>query len=125
MAAGAAVAGVRFDATSSGSMMFEADLVLDPSGRGALMATLFNRLGLQGPEKTEIGVDHYVSRRGVDPCRCASGLEAGVDAAESANASAERSPDTRRETNLGDVRHYASAYTRNFAWFDRSRRIRR
>jgi 2-polyprenyl-6-methoxyphenol hydroxylase-like FAD-dependent oxidoreductase len=54
--AGAAVRGVRFDDGSGGSKVLEADLVVDASGRGALTLTLLDRLGLQRPEQTEIGV---------------------------------------------------------------------
>jgi 2-polyprenyl-6-methoxyphenol hydroxylase-like FAD-dependent oxidoreductase len=54
---GAAVRGVRFDAGSERSGILEADLIVDASGRGALTSTLFDALGWERPEETEVGVD--------------------------------------------------------------------
>ena len=55
--ADAAVHGIRFDAGSGRSKTLEADLVVDASGRGALTSTLFDALGWERPEETEVGVD--------------------------------------------------------------------
>jgi len=52
-----AVLGVRVDVASGSSEMIAADLVVDASGRGALSLRVFDALGWQLPEVTEIGVD--------------------------------------------------------------------
>jgi 2-polyprenyl-6-methoxyphenol hydroxylase-like FAD-dependent oxidoreductase len=56
-AADAAVHGIRFAAGSGRSEKLEADLVVDASGRGALTSSLFDALGWERPEVTEVGVD--------------------------------------------------------------------
>jgi len=54
---GAGVRGIRFVNGSGGSEMLDADLVVDASGRGAPTLTLFDALGWDRPQMTEIGVD--------------------------------------------------------------------
>ena len=56
-AKGNAVRGIRFDPGSGRSETLEADLVVDASGRGALTSTLFDAIGWERPEETEVGVD--------------------------------------------------------------------
>src|ERR1700730_14013814 len=55
--ANAYVHAIRFDAGSGRSETLEADLVVDASGRGALTLSLFDALGWDRPEVTEVGVD--------------------------------------------------------------------
>lgn len=55
--ADAAVHAIRFDAGSGQSETLEADLVVDASGRGPLTLALFDALGWERPQVTEIGVD--------------------------------------------------------------------
>jgi 2-polyprenyl-6-methoxyphenol hydroxylase-like FAD-dependent oxidoreductase len=55
--ASAAAYGVRYDFGSGRSETLEADLVVDASGRGALTSTLFEALGWERPQETEVGVD--------------------------------------------------------------------
>ena len=57
LACDAGVRGIRFDAGSGSSETLEADLVVDASGRGALTLSLFDALGWDRPEVTEVGVD--------------------------------------------------------------------
>jgi 2-polyprenyl-6-methoxyphenol hydroxylase-like FAD-dependent oxidoreductase len=57
LTADASVHAIRFDAGSGRSETLETDLVVDASGRGALTLTLFDALGWERPEVTEIGVD--------------------------------------------------------------------
>jgi len=54
---GAGVRGVRFANGSGRSEILDADLVVDASGRGAPTLTLFDALGWDRPQMTEIGVD--------------------------------------------------------------------
>src|ERR1700722_1422925 len=54
---GAGVRGVRFANGSGRSEILDADLVVDASGRGAPTLTLFEALGWDRPQQTEIGVD--------------------------------------------------------------------
>jgi 2-polyprenyl-6-methoxyphenol hydroxylase-like FAD-dependent oxidoreductase len=56
-ASGAGVRGVRFVNGSGGSETLDADLVMDASGRGAPTLALFDALGWDRPQMTEIGVD--------------------------------------------------------------------
>jgi 2-polyprenyl-6-methoxyphenol hydroxylase-like FAD-dependent oxidoreductase len=49
--------GVRFDTGSGPSETLEADLVVDASGRGALTLALFDILGWERPQVSEVGVD--------------------------------------------------------------------
>jgi len=56
-ASGAGVRGVQFVNGSVGSETLDADLVMDASGRGAPTLALFDALGWDRPEMTEIGVD--------------------------------------------------------------------
>jgi 2-polyprenyl-6-methoxyphenol hydroxylase-like FAD-dependent oxidoreductase len=56
-ASGAGVRGIRFGNGSGGSEALVADLVVDASGRGAPTLTLFDALGWDRPQMTEIGVD--------------------------------------------------------------------
>ena len=56
-AKGNAVRGIRFDPGSGRSETLQADLVVDASGRGALTSTLFDAIGWERPEETEVGVD--------------------------------------------------------------------
>jgi 2-polyprenyl-6-methoxyphenol hydroxylase-like FAD-dependent oxidoreductase len=53
----AAVHGVRCDFGSGRSETLEANLVVDASGRGALTSTLFDTLGWERPQETDVGVD--------------------------------------------------------------------
>jgi 2-polyprenyl-6-methoxyphenol hydroxylase-like FAD-dependent oxidoreductase len=53
----AATHGVRGDFGSGRSETLEADLVVDASGRGALTSTLFDTLGWERPQETDVGVD--------------------------------------------------------------------
>jgi 2-polyprenyl-6-methoxyphenol hydroxylase-like FAD-dependent oxidoreductase len=53
----AAAHGIRCDFGSGRSETLEADLVVDASGRGALTSTLFDALGWERPQETEVGVD--------------------------------------------------------------------
>src|SRR5215469_115832 len=53
----AAARGVRCDFGSGRSETLAADLVVDASGRGALTSTLFDALGWERPQETEVGVD--------------------------------------------------------------------
>jgi 2-polyprenyl-6-methoxyphenol hydroxylase-like FAD-dependent oxidoreductase len=55
--AGAGVRGVRFVNDSGRSETFDADLVVDASGRGAPTLTLLDARGWDRPQMTEIGVD--------------------------------------------------------------------
>ncbi len=52
-----AARGIRFDAGSGRSETLDADLVIDASGRAALTLSLFDALGWERPEVTEVGVD--------------------------------------------------------------------
>jgi 2-polyprenyl-6-methoxyphenol hydroxylase-like FAD-dependent oxidoreductase len=52
-----AARGIRFDAGSGRSETLDADLVVDASGRAALTLSLFDALGWERPEVTEVGVD--------------------------------------------------------------------
>src|SRR5262245_7826210 len=52
-----AARGIRCDFGSGRSETLAADLVVDASGRGALTSTLFDTLGWERPEETEVGVD--------------------------------------------------------------------
>ena len=56
-ASGAGVRGVQFVSGSGGSETLDADLVMDASGRGAPTLALFDALGWDRPQMTEIGVD--------------------------------------------------------------------
>ena len=56
-ASGAGVRGVQFVNGSGGSETLDADLVMDASGRGAPSLALFDALGWDRPQMTEIGVD--------------------------------------------------------------------
>jgi 2-polyprenyl-6-methoxyphenol hydroxylase-like FAD-dependent oxidoreductase len=56
-ASGAGVRGVQFVNGSVGSETLDADLVMDASGRGAPTLALFDALGWDRPQMTEIGVD--------------------------------------------------------------------
>ena len=56
-ASGAGVRGVQFVNGSGGSETLDADLVMDASGRGAPTLALFDALGWDRPQMTEIGVD--------------------------------------------------------------------
>jgi 2-polyprenyl-6-methoxyphenol hydroxylase-like FAD-dependent oxidoreductase len=56
-AGGAGVRGVEFVNSSERFEMLGADLVVDASGRGAPTLTLFDALGWDRPQMTEIGVD--------------------------------------------------------------------
>jgi 2-polyprenyl-6-methoxyphenol hydroxylase-like FAD-dependent oxidoreductase len=53
----AATHGVRCDFGSGQSETLEADLVVDASGRGAPTLTLFDALGWERPQETDVGVD--------------------------------------------------------------------
>lgn len=53
------VKGVRFIDRSGVSAAIDADLVVDASGRGAPTVALFDALGLEWPETTEIEADRY------------------------------------------------------------------
>jgi hypothetical protein len=53
----AAVHGIRFDTGSGRSETLAADLVVDASGRGALTLALFDALGWERPQVTEVAVD--------------------------------------------------------------------
>jgi 2-polyprenyl-6-methoxyphenol hydroxylase-like FAD-dependent oxidoreductase len=48
---------IRFDPGSGRSETLETDLVVDASGRGAPTVTLFDALGWERPEETEVGID--------------------------------------------------------------------
>jgi 2-polyprenyl-6-methoxyphenol hydroxylase-like FAD-dependent oxidoreductase len=54
---GAGARGVRFVNGAGRSEILDTDLVVDASGRGALTSTLFDALGWERPQMTEIGVD--------------------------------------------------------------------
>ncbi len=54
---GAGVRGIRFVNGSGCSEILDADLVMDASGRGAPTLALFDALGWDRPQMTEIGVD--------------------------------------------------------------------
>jgi 2-polyprenyl-6-methoxyphenol hydroxylase-like FAD-dependent oxidoreductase len=54
---GAGVRGIRFVNGSGCSEILDADLVVDASGRGAPTLTLFDALGWNRPQMTEVGVD--------------------------------------------------------------------
>jgi len=56
-ACGVGVRGVRFVNGSAHWEILEADLVVDASGRGAMTPTLFDAIGWERPEETEVGVD--------------------------------------------------------------------
>src|SRR5262245_45787528 len=53
----AAARGIRCDFGSGRSETLAADLVVDASGRGALTSRLFDTLGWEWPQETEVGVD--------------------------------------------------------------------
>ena len=53
----AATHGVRCDLGSGRCETLEADLVVDASGRGALTSALFDTLGWERPQETDVGVD--------------------------------------------------------------------
>jgi 2-polyprenyl-6-methoxyphenol hydroxylase-like FAD-dependent oxidoreductase len=56
-AGGDGVRGIRFVNGSGGSETLDTDLVVDASGRGAPTLTLFDALGWDRPQMTEIGID--------------------------------------------------------------------
>src|SRR5262249_22194238 len=56
-AGGGAVHAIQFDHGSGRSETLETDLVVDASGRGALTLGLFDGLGWERPEETEVSVD--------------------------------------------------------------------
>jgi 2-polyprenyl-6-methoxyphenol hydroxylase-like FAD-dependent oxidoreductase len=55
------VEGVRCDSEDGKSRSIDADFVVDATGRGSLTLQLLEKMGLQKPEETEIGIDQAYS----------------------------------------------------------------
>jgi 2-polyprenyl-6-methoxyphenol hydroxylase-like FAD-dependent oxidoreductase len=70
------VEAVRCDTEDGGAETIDADFVVEATGRGRLTLELLERLGLEKPEATEIGIDQAYSTIVVErpPERAASGV---------------------------------------------------
>ena len=55
------VEAVRYDGEDGGADTIDADFVVEATGRGGLTLQLLDRLGLEKPEETEIGIDQAYS----------------------------------------------------------------
>jgi 2-polyprenyl-6-methoxyphenol hydroxylase-like FAD-dependent oxidoreductase len=55
------VEAVRFDTEDRRGVTIDADFVVEATGRGSLTLELLDRLGLESPEETEIGIDQAYS----------------------------------------------------------------
>ncbi len=55
------VEGVRCDSEDGKNIAIDADFVVDATGRGSLTLQLLEKIGLQKPEETEIGIDQAYS----------------------------------------------------------------
>jgi 2-polyprenyl-6-methoxyphenol hydroxylase-like FAD-dependent oxidoreductase len=70
-----AVEGVRYDGEDGKSRAIDADFVVDATGRGSLTLQLLEKMGLQRPAETEIGIDQAYSTTIVErPDNCQDGV---------------------------------------------------